>query len=180
MLKRFLLTVGALSIFTPALAQNCPVDSSIILKDKDVLALRLFAIRPVLFDLASLNQLPQTQVTTERRNQVSGSTSAVESQGTQWSGVLLRDFLLKNGLETVPSRALRNTRIEVVANDGYRASFSWGEVFNSPAGAQILIITRQDGKSLDPQEGPVSFRALSDIRSGARHVRNVCAISLMH
>ena len=94
--------------------------------------------------------------------------------------MLLRDFLLKNGLESVSSRALRNTRIEVVATDGYRATLSWGEVFNSPTGSQILIITKQDGKALDPQEGPVSFRVLSDIRPGARHVRNVCAISLIH
>jgi hypothetical protein len=163
-----------------ATAQTCPVDPNIIYSDREVLALRLFAIRPVLFDLNKLNQLPQTQITTERRNQVSGATSAVDSQGTIWSGVLLRDFLLKNGLEAVSSRSLRNTRIEVVATDGYRATFSWGEIFNSPTGSQILIITKQDGKALDLQEGPVSFRALSDIRPGARHVRNVCAISLSH
>ena len=180
MLKRYLLAFSTCFFAIPALAQNCPADQSISFKDKEVLALRLFAIRPVLFDLAKLNQFPQTKISTERRNEVSGATNAVDSQGTIWSGVLLRDFLLKNGLETVPSRVLRNTRIEVVANDGYRATFSWGEVFNSPAGSQILIITRQDGKDLDLQEGPVSFRALGDIRTGARHVRNVCAISISH
>jgi hypothetical protein len=179
-MRRLTLAICAVLWFGTATAQTCPVDPSIVYTDKEVLALRLFAIRPVLFDLNKLNQLPQTQITTERRNQVSGATSAVDSQGTVWSGVLLRDFLLKNGLETVPSRALRNTQIEIVATDGYRATFSWGEIFNSPTGSQILIITKQDGKALDLQEGPVSFRALSDIRPGARHVRNVCAISLSH
>ena len=179
-MRRILVAVCAGLWLGSASAQTCPVDPNLIYSDKEVLALRLFAIRPVLFDLNRLNQLPQTQITSERRNQVSGATSAVDSQGTVWSGVLLRDFLLKNGLETVPSRALRNTRIEVVATDGYRATFSWGEVFNSPTGSQILIITKQDGKALDLQEGPVSFRALSDIRPGARHVRNVCAISVVH
>ena len=179
-MRRLTLAVCTGLLFGTATAQTCPMDPNIVYTDKDVLALRLFAIRPVLFGLHQLNQLPQTQITTERRNQVSGATTATDSQGTVWSGVLLRDFLLKNGLETVPSRALRNTRIEIVATDGYRATFSWGEVFNSPTGSQILIITKQDGKALDLQEGPVSFRALSDIRSGARHVRNVCAISLSH
>jgi hypothetical protein len=179
-MKRLWITACAVLWTGLATAQSCPVDPSIVYTDREVLALRLFAIRPTLFDLNKLNQLPQTQITSERRNQVSGATTATDSQGTVWSGVLLRDFLLKNGLETVPSRALRNTRIEVVATDGYRASFSWGEVFNSPAGSQILIITKQDGKALDLQEGPVSFRALSDIRPGVRHVRNVCAISVVH
>jgi hypothetical protein len=63
--------------------------------------------------------------------------------------------LLKNGLENVPSRPLRNTRIEIVAKDGYKATFSWGEIFNNPIGSQVLLITKQDGKYLDVQEGPL-------------------------
>ena len=179
-MRRTLIAVCAGFWMSTVAAQTCPVDPSIVYSEREVLALRLFAIRPVLFDLNKLNQLPQTQIMSERRNQVTGSTSSVDSQATTWGGVLLRDFLLKNGLESVSSRALRNTRIEVVATDGYRATLSWGEVFNSPTGSQILIITKQDGKALDLQEGPVSFRVLSDIRPGARHVRNVCAISLIH
>ena len=179
-MRRTLIAVCAGFLMSTVAAQTCPVDPSIVYSEREVLALRLFAIRPVLFDLTKLNQLPQTQIMSERRNQVTGSTSSVDSQATTWGGVLLRDFLLKNGLESVSSRALRNTRIEVVATDGYRATLSWGEVFNSPTGSQILIITKQDGKALDLQEGPVSFRVLSDIRPGARHVRNVCAISLIH
>lgn len=123
-MKRLWMTVCAVLWTGLATAQSCPVDPSIVYADREVSVLSLFAIQPTLFDLNKLNQLPQTQITSERRNQVSSATTATDSQGTVWSGVLLRDFLLKNGFETVPSRALRNTRIEVVATDGYRASFS--------------------------------------------------------
>jgi hypothetical protein len=170
----------ALLLVKPAFAQDCPADNNIIFGKNDVVALRLFAIKPAMSTLNSLSQLPQTTITTERRLQVSGSVNTSDSQGTAWSGVLLRDFLLKNGLENVPSRPLRNTRIEIIAKDGYKATFSWGEIFNNPMGSQVLLITKQDGKYLDVQEGPLAIRSLGDIRPGARHVRNICAISVLN
>jgi hypothetical protein len=180
MIRRWLFCLTALLLVRPAFSQECPVDSNIIFGKNEVVALRLFAIKPAMSTLNSLNQLPQTIITTERRLQVSGSVNTSDSQGTVWSGVLLRDFLLKNGLENVSSRPLRNTRIEIVAKDGYKATFSWGEIFNNPIGSQVLLITKQDGKYLDMQEGPVAIRSLGDIRPGARHVRNVCAISVLN
>jgi len=170
----------ALLLAQPAFAQDCPADSNIIFGKNEVVALRLFAIKPAMFTLNSMNQLPQTSITAERRLQVSGSVNSSDSQGTVWSGVLLRDFLLKHGLENVPSRPLRNTRIEIVAKDGYKATFSWGEIFNNPTGSQVLLITKQDGKYLDVQEGPIAIRSLGDTRPGARHVRNICAISVLN
>ena len=177
---RLLICFFLLFISRPAFSQECPVDSNIIFGKNEVVALRLFAIKPVMSTLNSLSQLPQTTITTERRLQVSGSVNTSDSHGTAWSGVLLRDFLLKNGLENVPSRPLRNTRIEILAKDGYKATFSWGEIFNNPTGSQVLLITKQDGKYLDIQEGPLAIRSLGDIRPGARHVRNICAISVLN
>jgi hypothetical protein len=177
---RLLICFFLLFIARPAFSQECPVDSNIIFGKNDAFAFRLFGIKPAMVTLNSLSQLPQTTITSERRLQVSGSVNASDSQGTAWSGVLLRDFLLKNGLENVPSRPLRNTRIEIVAKDGYKATFSWGEIFNNSTGSQVLLITKQDGKYLDAQEGPVAIRSLGDIRPGARHVRNICAISYLN
>jgi hypothetical protein len=177
---RLLICLMVFFVATPAFAQECPVDSNITFGKNEVVALRLFAIKPTMFSLNSLSQLPQTTITTERRLQVSGSTHAADSQGTVWSGVLLKDFLMKNGLESIPSRPLRNTRIEIVAKDGYKATFSWGEIFNNPIGSQVLLITKQDGQYLDVQEGPLAVRSLGDIRPGARHVRNICAVSVLN
>ena len=71
----------------------------------------------------------------------------------------------------------QRTRVfDAVATDGYRAVFSWGDLFNSDAAEQILIITAQDGRPLDAYEGPLALRALADRRPGPRHVRNLCAV----
>ena len=177
---RILICLLLLIVARPAFSQECPVDSNIIFGKDDAFAFRLFGIKPAMVTLNSLSQLPQTTITAERRLQVTGSVNSSDSQGTAWSGVLLKDFLMKGGLENVPSRPLRNTRIEIDAKDGYKATFSWGEIFNNPTGSQVLLITKQDGKYLDVQEGPVAIRSLGDIRPGARHVRNICAVSVLN
>jgi hypothetical protein len=73
-------------------------------------------------------------------------------------------------------RAQRWLTFEAVATDGYRAMFSWGELFNTDAAEHVLVIRARDGKPLDAAEGPLALRALADTRPGPRHVRNLCAI----
>ena len=80
---------------------------------------------------------------------------------------------------TVPAdnnRAARTLVFEAVATDGYRAVFTWGEIFNSAAGDQVLVISAQDGRALGNEQGPLALRALADLRPGPRHVRNLCGL----
>jgi hypothetical protein len=51
-------------------------------------------------------------------------------------------------------------------------------LFNSPVGEQAVVITVQDAKPLDVATGPLALRSLADLRSGPRHVRNLCALIL--
>jgi hypothetical protein len=73
-------------------------------------------------------------------------------------------------------RAARVGIVEAVATDNYRAVFSWGELFNSSLGDQVMVVSAQDGKALDATAGPLALRSLGDLRPGPRHVRNLCAI----
>jgi hypothetical protein len=63
-----------------------------------------------------------------------------------------------------------------VATDRYVAVFTWGELFNSELGDQVLVIRTQDDQPLGPQAGPLALRSLADLRPGPRHVRNLCAL----
>ena len=73
-MRRTVIAVCAGLWLSAATAQTCPADPTIIYNDREALALRLFAIRPMLFDLTILNQLPQTLIMSERSNQVTGSS----------------------------------------------------------------------------------------------------------
>jgi Oxidoreductase molybdopterin binding domain len=145
-----------------ALAQNCPLDPA--------------AKTALNLGVADLAGLPQTERVQRRTLASSDSASqpALE-QSVRYSGVLLRDVLAR----TVPvdnNRAARTLVFEAVATDGYRAVFTWGEIFNSSAGEQVMVISAQDGRPLGAEQGPLALRALADLRPGPRHVRNLCGL----
>lgn len=125
-------------------------------------------------DSVALAALPQTTLT--QRQTVASSGSGTTDRAVVYTGVLLRDLLLQTGLASATDRGARTSIIEAVASDGYRAVFSWGELFNSAVGEQAVVITAQDGKALDAAAGPLALRSLAELRPGPRHVRNLCAL----
>jgi hypothetical protein len=104
------------------------------------------------------------------------SSAAASEQSVAYAGVLLRDVIASAPAYERQGRAQRWLTFEAVATDGYRAMFSWGELFNTDAAEHVLVIRARDGKPLDAAEGPLALRALADTRPGPRHVRNLCAI----
>jgi len=121
-----------------------------------------------------LAALPQTTLT--QRQTVASSGSSTTDRAVVYTGVLLRDVLTNSGFASATDRGARTSIVEAVASDGYRAVFSWGELFNGLAGEQAMVITAQDGKTLDVAVGPLALRSLADLRPGPRHVRNLCAL----
>jgi len=103
-------------------------------------------------------------------------SAAASEQSVAYAGVLLRDVIASAPAYERQGRAQRWLTFEAVATDGYRAMFSWGELFNTDAAEHVLVIRARDGKPLDAAEGPLALRALADTRPGPRHVRNLCAI----
>lgn len=123
---------------------------------------------------ADLAALPSTSLT--QRHSVSPSQGVGTERSVTFSGHLLRDILLSTAFGGPNDRGGRVATIELVATDGYRAVFSWGELFNTAVGEHALVVTQQDGRPLDTTAGPLAMRSLADLRPGPRHVRNLCAV----
>lgn len=107
-----------------------------------------------------------------------GSGGGKERLEVAYRGIELGRLLTKTGFDKLDRRAVRTATITVTARDGYQAKFSWGEVFNSLSGQRILLITSERGPATNPNEGAFSLRALSDLRQGPRHVRDVTEIAV--
>jgi hypothetical protein len=165
--------IGALALQAATAAVACPVDST-PRGTGTVVTVQGAGPTPGALTAADLRALPTTTLT--QRQSVSSNQGAGSERSVMYSGHLLRDLLLNAGLGGPADRGARASVIEVVATDGYRALFSWGELFNTPIGDQVLVITQQDGKPLDPVAGPVALRSLADLRPGPRHVRNLCGV----
>jgi hypothetical protein len=167
----FLAGLAALTI--TASAGACPTDTQ-ARAPATLLTLQLPGSPARAFSAADLQAQPPSSLT--QRQMVTAGGGISTERSLVYSGVLMRDLLIAAGYGGPADRGARTGVIEATATDGYRAVFSWGEIFNTGAGEQVLVITSQDGKALDAAAGPLALRALGDLRPGSRHVRNLCAL----
>jgi DMSO/TMAO reductase YedYZ molybdopterin-dependent catalytic subunit len=93
----------------------------------------------------------------------------VEKRG--YKGVRLVDLLEEADIRRDARQALRRTYVVATASDGYVAVFSWGELFNTPVGADVLVAFERDGEALRDGEGRIALVSLADERLGVRHVK---------
>lgn len=114
-----------------------------------------------------LEALRWRDYTEEREVQQGGQAVKL---AVRYQGFPLRE-LLDRAVLTPDRHALRRAIILLTARDGYRVSFSWGELYNSSAGEGVVLVRSQDGRDLIETEGLPSLRSLYDTRSGPRHVR---------
>jgi len=92
------------------------------------------------------------------------------------SGVLLKDVLERAKLVEKHPRDLRKTIVVADARDGYRALFTWVELYLSSLGDGVVLAIARDGKPLAESEGPVALVSLRDERRGPRHVKWLASV----
>lgn len=170
---RFKWVLGAAVLSAAAVGSACPVDSE-PRPAGALLVVQSAGIATLVLGAPELSALPAATLT--QRQVVSSSASEATERSVTFSGHLMREVLLRAGLGLPNDRGVRFAVIEAVATDGYRAVFSWGELFNTAIGDQVIVIASQDGRQLDSVAGPLALRSLADRRPGVRHVRNLCAL----
>lgn len=94
-------------------------------------------------------------------------------------GVLLRDVLDKAGIVFEEKRDFNRLLITATATDGFRALWSWHEIYNSETGNHVFIIIEKDGKSLSAREGDFMLLSTTDTKTGPRHVRWLKSIEII-
>jgi DMSO/TMAO reductase YedYZ molybdopterin-dependent catalytic subunit len=126
---------------------------------------------PLMLSVDELKRLPVAHL--EDVRQVRGGGAAVREgeQIRRYTGVLLRDVLTAAKPTENERHGLRQSIVVATATDGYKAVFSWAELFLSPIGDSALVIYERDGVSLAADEGPFALVSLRDTQSGPRHVK---------
>ena len=79
--------------------------------------------------------------------------------------------LLKKHL-AIPNPAPYDRYVLVTSNDGYSATYSFGELFNSRMGNQVVIAVRKDGGPLTPADG-FAMSVTGEDSTGGRSVRRI-------
>lgn len=93
-------------------------------------------------------------------------------------GVRLTAVLQRAGLANTDRNGWKHTVVLATATDGYKVAFSWAELFNTPAGAQVIVVLERDGRPVDDAEGPIALVAVQDIRRGPRSVRGLARLDV--
>jgi DMSO/TMAO reductase YedYZ molybdopterin-dependent catalytic subunit len=115
-----------------------------------------------------LRKLPQHEIGEVPMIHQSG---AVTGKLNHLRGVLLRDILEQAVLVTHDHNDVKKMIIVATASDGYKAIFSWSELFNSPLADGVLVYYEKDGLPLADNEGRIAMIASNDLRTGPRHVK---------
>ena len=133
--------------------------------------------RELTLSVDDLKALPVRRVDDVRS--VRDSTAAADSEvARHYVGCLLRDVLER--AKPVEKRRfdLRKSIVIMTASDGYRAVFSWAELYLSPIGDGALVVYERDGAPLADDEGRIALVSLKDTRPGPRHVKWLQSIEL--
>ncbi len=85
--------------------------------------------------------------------------------------ILLKKFM------TIPDPAPYNRFVLISSDDGYCATFSFGELFNSRLGNQVVIATMKDGEPLSPNEG-FAMSVTGEDSTGGRSVKRIQKIEV--
>lgn len=124
--------------------------------------------RPLTLSVDDLKRLPVQRVEDRR---VVGAPGIAAETVRRYTGCLLRDVLDAAGLTEKARRDLRRSYVVASASDDYQVVFSWGELYNSPLGAGVLVVYEIDGAPLADSEGRIALQSLKDDRPGPRHVK---------
>jgi DMSO/TMAO reductase YedYZ molybdopterin-dependent catalytic subunit len=153
--------LAGLAVVPPVRAQSAAESPPVLLRV-------LGAVKaPLALTRDQLLELRWRAYAEEREVQQGGQAVKV---AVRYQGYPLRD-LLDQAVLTPDRHALRRAVVLLTARDGYRVSFSWGELFNSALGEGVILVRSQDGRDLIGADGLPALRSLQDTRSGPRHVR---------
>ena len=126
--------------------------------------------KSLIVTIDSLKKYPTTQidsiVITNHRGEKKSTLKNI-------AAVPIRNFLNKIEIEVESPKQLSEFYFIFVASDGYKAVFSWNEIFNNKLGQEIYIIMESDGKKIENLDGRISIFSRTDLMSGRRYVKGL-------
>lgn len=94
-------------------------------------------------------------------------------------GVLLKDILAKVEIDAASPKTLSEYYLVFTATDNYKVVYSWNEIFNSPTGNQLMVLTGYEANPAKAEKGDIAVITPSDFATGRRFVKGLSKISIL-
>lgn len=103
-----------------------------------------------------------------------------EQRGTasKLKGILIKDLLKDLELAEDNPKLFSEFYFVFIASDGYKVVYSWNEIFNSPTGNNLYLITSKDGQSLSNMTERMLVLTTTDYRTGRRFIKGLSKIAV--
>jgi len=94
-------------------------------------------------------------------------------------GVLLENVISMAEVIKAEHNDTKKMFVVVSGDDGYKAVFSWQEIFNTPIGGGVMILIEKNGRSLCEKDGDLELVSAEDYFTGPRYVRKLRKIEVL-
>ncbi len=94
----------------------------------------------------------------------------------QLTGILIKDLLKDLELKEESPKRFSEFYLTFVAVDNYKVVYSWNEIFNSPTGDNLFLITSRDGKKIKDMEERILILTPTDFKTGRRHIKGLSKV----
>lgn len=99
-----------------------------------------------------------------------------KSDAQQLKGILLKTLLKDVELKSESAKEFSAFYFTFVATDGYKVVYSWNEIFNSPTGDHLFVVTEKDGEKLSEMKSRILTITTTDFKTGRRYVKGLSKI----
>lgn len=91
-------------------------------------------------------------------------------------GVKVKEFLANLELTNDNPKLTSTYYFVFTANDGYKIVYSWNELFNSPIGEKVYLVSVKDGKNIQEMPERMLIITPSDYKTGRRYIKGLDSI----
>lgn len=88
-------------------------------------------------------------------------------------GILLKELLSTVEFKTDKPSTLNEFYLALVASDGYKVVYSWNEIFNSPTGDNLYLVTEKQGKNIRDLPERILLVTTTDFITGRRYIKGL-------
>ena len=94
-------------------------------------------------------------------------------------GVLMEKIIQKADILKGEHNDTKKMFIVATAADGFKVVFSWQEIFNTPIGGGVAVLTEKDGSPLEETRNRIDLISAQDYFAGSRYVRDLKQIEVV-
>lgn len=129
------------------------------------------------FSLADLQKYPSQKAGKGKLN-IYSHDGTLRSTLKGLEGIPIKTLLEKVEFVVESPKDLSQFYLVFEAMDGYQVVYSWNEIFNTPVGDNVYVLTKADGIGLDAMEQRIAVASMSDLRTGRRYVKGFNKITV--